>query len=90
MSKAEEFLKANKRPKSGPTDSIMDEVSYMSEMADEDTENHVKNLHSREANIMVSVRCRPLTKAESKKGLFSIIKVMDSKFVTVQDPLSVK
>lgn len=42
MSKAEEFLKAIKRPKSGPTENTFDEVSYMSEIADEETENHIK------------------------------------------------
>lgn len=86
MSKAAEFLKNVQRPKSGLTHSIRDDASYFSELAEEDTENHVKNLQNGEANIMVAVRVRPVSKTEQKKELYPIVKVMDEKFITVQDP----
>jgi hypothetical protein len=66
MSKAEEFLKVKQRPKTGLTESAVDDVSYISSIADDDTEAYVKNLQSGEANIMVAVRSRPISKAETK------------------------
>jgi kinesin family protein 18/19 len=90
MSKAEEFLRAQQRPKSGLTQNTENDISYFSEMADTDTENHVKGLQSGEANIMVSVRIRPISKTDQKKGLFPIVKAIDSKFVTVQDPMTIR
>ena len=86
MSKVEEFLKNNKRPKSGLTHSIQDDNSYFSELAEEDMDNQGKGAPNGESNIMVAVRVRPVSQAEEKKGLESIVKVMDEKFVTVQDP----
>ncbi|CAI2382462.1 unnamed protein product [Moneuplotes crassus] len=86
MSKASEFLKNIKRPKSGLTHSLRDDASYFSELAEEETDNHVKGLQSGEANIMVAVRVRPISKTEQKKELYPIVKVMDDKFIVVQDP----
>ena len=66
MVKEGAFDKFNKRPKSGLTESVIGDVSYMSEMAEEETKSHVDSLQRGEANILVAVRSRPLTKAEEK------------------------
>jgi hypothetical protein len=66
MSKVEEFLKGKQRPKSGITESAIEDASNISSLADDDTEANGKNIHGGEANIMVVVRARPLTKAETK------------------------
>ena len=66
MSNTGAFDRFKQRPKSGLTESIAGDVSYMSEMADEETKSHVENLSKGEANILVAVRARPITKSEEK------------------------
>lgn len=90
MSKAEQFLNAQQRPKSGLTHSIPDDASYFSELAEEDTDNQAKDTQGSETSMMVAVRVRPISKIEQSKNLFPIVKAMDEKFVTVQDPMTTK
>lgn len=66
MSKDEAYDKYSKRPKSGLTESGMGDISYLSEMAEEETKSHVDSLQKGEANILVAVRARPITKNEEK------------------------
>lgn len=66
-----------------PTDSKKDLLSNEEE---EETKNHIEEMKKGTYNILVAVRCRPLSNKEKEISDIEVVKVLDRKMLVLIDP----
>jgi len=56
------------------------------EIIEEESKNYVEDMKKGTYNIMVVVRCRPLSSKEKEQSDIEIVKILDRKLVILKDP----
>ena len=73
-------------PKYKPTFQKLQKKIFQNAISEE-TKTYIENLKKGACNILVCVRCRPLSSLERQLSTFETIKIMDNKMLVLMDPI---
>ena len=73
-------------PKFKPTFQKLQKKIFQNAISEE-TKTYIENLKKGACNILVCVRCRPLSSLERQLSTFETIKIMDNKMLVLMDPI---
>ena len=73
-------------PKYKPTFQKLQKKIFQNAISEE-TKTYIENLKKGACNILVCVRCRPLSSLERQLSTFETIRIMDNKMLVLMDPI---
>jgi kinesin family protein 18/19 len=80
-------MRAKKNRSQSPVKIEKEKVKNAKLVDNSDTDTHKNNMNTGKTNILVCIRCRPLSKKESEVSDIETVKILNSKVVIVLDPI---